>query len=77
MDVKFSEPAYARTSPPAARSGFISRLVIRTGFTKDEKGAQKILLVVFVVAILATLLIFAFSGSEVRQPSPEVFEGMQ
>ena len=77
MDVKFSEPAYARAERRVVRAGAVSRLVIKAGLAKDEAGAQKVLLIVFVLAVLASLLVLVLPGNTARPPSPEVFEGME
>lgn len=55
--IKFDESQYAYAMNQKTPSG-IPGLVVRLGLAKDEEGAQKVLLVIFVVCVVATIAIF-------------------
>lgn len=48
------EQEYARSVMGSEKSSWLSGLVIKTGLAKDNAGAQKVLLVVFVLVVFAT-----------------------
>ncbi|HEY0010606.1 MAG TPA: hypothetical protein VGB97_01675 [Candidatus Paceibacterota bacterium] len=69
-DVSFNESEYARREAhPSSKSG-LSSLVIRTGIVKTEAAAQKVLLAVAVLAIVATVLILISAGNNTAPPQP-------
>mgnify|MGYP001572131742 CR=1 FL=1 len=51
------EPQYARPTSGSERQSWLSGLVIKTGLAKDNAGAQKVLLVVLVLVVLATIMV--------------------
>lgn len=61
-DIQFDEPSYAPTHVVAVRYSWLTNLVIRTGLASDEAGAQKMLLVVLIVAVIATIGVLWFGG---------------
>jgi hypothetical protein len=70
-NVEFNEPSYTvRAAAPAAggSSSSFSRLVIKFGLAKDEKGAQMVLLGIAVIAIV--LAVFVLIGSHHSAPAP-------
>jgi len=70
-DVEFNEPNYATRAsgiPAAGGSSAFSRLVIKTGLAKDEKGAQRVLLIIAILAIVIAAFVF-FGG---HKSAPEV-----
>jgi hypothetical protein len=54
-DVQFNEPSYGTRNGPK-RSG-LAQFVISLGLAKDDAGAQKALLVLLLLVILATLFV--------------------
>jgi hypothetical protein len=54
-NVTFKEPAYASARRPKERVSGIAKLVIALGLAKDNLEAQKVLAVIGVIAILATV----------------------
>ena len=56
-DIKFEEPQYA-TSISASKESWLTRLVIKTGLATDSAGAQKVLIIVLIVTIMATILVW-------------------
>ncbi|PIR83480.1 hypothetical protein COU19_00045 [Candidatus Kaiserbacteria bacterium CG10_big_fil_rev_8_21_14_0_10_56_12] len=71
-DIKFEEASYIQ--PLTSQSGpkGLSGLVIRSGFAKDEKGAQKVLITVFVLCILALIYIWWPQGVT-NVPDPTIY----
>ena len=62
--VQFNEePKYARQDFDSEKPSWLANMVIRTGLAKNNAGAQKVLLVVFLLAVLATILIWIPWGS--------------
>ncbi len=57
-DIQFDEPQYA-ASVSAPKESWLSSLVIRTGLATDSASAQKVLIIVLVVTIVATILVWA------------------
>ena len=55
-DIQFEEPRYAQSSPP--KISWLTGLVIKTGLARDDAGAQKALLVVLILTIIAIVLIW-------------------
>ena len=51
------------------KTGFLTRIAISTGLTKDEQGAQYLLLVLAVVLFLATAVLFLMSGRPAHAPA--------
>ena len=65
-NVTFDEPEAGRR-PVAQKQSGLTSLVIGMGLAKDAKGAQKILLLVVVIAIaLSVFLILSTSSPSVR-----------
>lgn len=56
-NVQFNEPEYgARVSAQKQASG-LSRLVMKAGLAKDDAGAQRVLLIIAILAVVATAII--------------------
>ena len=61
MDVSFNEPDYGRkTAMP--KPTLLGGLVIRARLASDERGAQRVLLTLLVIAVLGIVLIWALAG---------------
>jgi len=60
-DIQFNEPLYARPIAGRNRLPWLTGLVIRSGLARDEQGAQKVLLIVLVLAV-AGIVWFAWPG---------------
>jgi len=72
-NVEFNEPSYTvRTAAPVAggSSSSFSRLVIKFGLAKDEKGAQMVLLGIAVIAIVLAVFVFIGSHHSASVPAP-------
>lgn len=72
-DVEFNEPSYA-SSPQVQASkepSRLSKLIIKSGFAKDEKSAQLVLLVSALICIAIAGAVF-FMGSPSTPESPAV-----
>ncbi|HVM59098.1 MAG TPA: hypothetical protein VMT80_02115 [Candidatus Paceibacterota bacterium] len=69
-EVQFDEPQLGPR--PVARSvpSAVARLVISLGLAKDNAGAQKALLVITVVAVLATVFLWWRADSRSNAPVP-------
>ncbi len=61
-NVEFNEPSYATPYARQKQGSFISNLVVKTGLAKDEAGAQKVLLVIFILVIIAAVLVWWFGA---------------
>lgn len=61
-DIQFQEPQYTRSASYEKGPVGISGLVIRFGLAKDEAAAQKVLLIVLGVCVIA-IFAFLFMGS--------------
>lgn len=68
-NVTFKEPAYASARRSKERVSGIAKLVIALGLAKDNQEAQKVLVVIGVLAILATIWVIA---SGFQKPTPTV-----
>ncbi|HEY4522762.1 MAG TPA: hypothetical protein VJK73_00105 [Candidatus Paceibacterota bacterium] len=55
-DIQFEEPRYAQSSPP--KISWLTGLVIKTGLATDDAGAQKVLFIVLLLTIIATVLVW-------------------
>ncbi|MDP2593922.1 MAG: hypothetical protein Q8P36_01100 [bacterium] len=56
-NIQFQEPQYGQ-STSRQRYSWLTGLVIKTGLAKDDAGAQKVLIGVLVLTIIATVLIW-------------------
>lgn len=64
MDVQFNEPQYSSAKPasPKKASGLsLSSLIIKAGLAKDAAGANKVLIIVLVLALAGIAAIWAFN----------------
>lgn len=66
-NVTFKEPAYASARRSKERVSGIAKLVIALGLAKDNQEAQKVLAVIGVIAILATIWVVV---SGFQKPAP-------
>lgn len=57
------------TAAPKPSGGLIG-LVLKMGLAKDEKGANTVLIIVGVVAVIATISIFVLGGTSSTPPQP-------
>jgi len=56
-DIQFDEPQY--TAPVSApKASWLTSLVIKTGLATDSAGAQKVLVIVLIVTIVAIILVW-------------------
>jgi len=63
-NIQFDEESrYARPLFNSEKRSWLANLVIKTGLAKDSAGAQKVLLVVFMLAVLGTIFIWWPSGT--------------
>lgn len=71
--IKFQEPGYARPLAGPKRS-WLTSLVIKVGLAKDERGAQKVLLIILALAIIGIVLIFVLGlgGGQTKPPVPSI-----
>lgn len=69
-EVEFHEPAYGSPAPATRKESALSRLVMKLGLASDEKGAQRVLLVVALAAIAAAVAFALSSGSSGLPESP-------
>ena len=58
-DVQFDEPEFRRPVADTKRS-LLATLVIRTGLASDDAGAQKVLLTVLILVVLAIIAVWTF-----------------
>lgn len=66
------EPSYQQ-APVAASQPYFVRLVIRWGFAKDQKSAEKLLIGVVIVALVIAFTIpFLMREKEIPLPAPVV-----
>ncbi len=56
-NIQFQEPQYGSNSPSGPRRSWLTNLVIKLGLAKDDAGAQKALIGVLVVVIIAIIVI--------------------
>jgi len=56
-DIQFQEPQYGTPLAGPKRS-WLTGLVIKTGLATDDAGAQKVLLIVLILTIIATVLVW-------------------
>lgn len=68
-NVTFKEPAYASARRPKERISALARLVIALGLAKNNVEAQKVLAVIGVLAIVATVWVIV---SGFQKPTPTV-----
>ena len=68
-NVTFKEPAYASARRPKERISGMAKMVIAFGLAKDNQEAQKVLAVIGVLAILATIWVIA---AGFQKPAPIV-----
>ena len=61
-NIRFDEPEYMR-STALDKPSWLSSLVIKVGLAKDNAGAQKVLLVVLVLVVLATVIVLWVSNA--------------
>ena len=74
--VSFDEPDFAPSHKPERKTGALTRMVISSGLSKDEEGAQTVLLVVFFACLIAALAV-ALAGGVVgpsAAPTPMIIE---
>lgn len=57
-NITLEEPVYQAPAQAARKPSMLSQLAISWGLARDEKGAQRVLLIVAVVAFLAAVGIF-------------------
>lgn len=76
-DVSFNEPTYASARPRPQKQSLLTRLMFSVGLAKTEAGAQRVLLIIAVVAAVAAAGIYLFTnapaqngGAGVHAPSP-------
>lgn len=77
-DVQFNETELSRpAAAPLAAGGKVSgmtKLLIKTGFAKDQKGAERVWLVVAVLAIVLTGVVIATNFVPASGTPTEVIE---
>lgn len=56
-NIQFQEPQYNAPLATPKRS-WLTNLVLKAGLAKDDAGAQKVLLIVLVIIIIATILVW-------------------
>lgn len=67
MTVEFNEPTSARSVTRVSRLSLLSRVVIGLGLAKNEKESQKVLVVVLLITLCATVLVFVANR---KHPEP-------
>lgn len=73
VDVQFNEPTYRNISQQVTGPRGLVGLVIRAGLAKNDVEAQKVLLIVLVVAVLCIIGIFVFGNVSTKDaPLPPV-----
>jgi len=68
-NVSFNEEPQYQAQSAVPRGSAFTRLAIRWGFAKDEKGAERFLLCVVGVCVLLAIAVFFFASP--RAPAPE------
>ncbi|MBP7741078.1 MAG: hypothetical protein KA104_00105 [Candidatus Pacebacteria bacterium] len=58
-NVTFKEPAYATARRPKERISAFARLIIALGLAKNNQEAQKVIAVIGVIAVFATIWVIA------------------
>ena len=59
-DLQFNEEQQYARPTPTRKPSFMTGLVMRSGLAKDEAGAQRVLLIVLVLVILAIIAVNFF-----------------
>ncbi len=73
-DVQFTEEqTYVRTTQVTKLPPLVG-LVVRIGLAKDRRGAEYVLIGILVLALIATVCIWAFSGSDIDEDVPGPLE---
>ena len=67
-DIQFNEPQYGQSNLSGPRRSWLTSLVIKTGLATDGAGAQKVLLIVLALAVIATIAVIALSGGSTPPP---------
>ena len=72
VDVQFNEePEYVKRAVPASkRPSLMARLVKAAGLANDEKGVQRVLLIVLVLVLVATGFVLASVVDTRPEPQP-------
>ncbi len=70
--IRFDEPTEYGRPQQVGKSSAITRLVISTGLASDERGAQKVILIILVLVAVGTILIFIFGTKGHAPPPPNV-----
>ncbi len=69
-EVEFhEEQQFTRTQPKAAKTSFITGLVIKSGLARDEQGAQKVLIGIIGLCILITGFAYFFGLRDTTPPA--------
>ena len=56
-NIQFQEPQYGSQSSSGSKRSWLAGLVIKAGLASDDKGAQKVLVIVLVLVVIATILV--------------------
>lgn len=72
-DVQFTDEQFVRT-PQATKLPPLVGLVVRMGFAKDRRSAEYVLIGVALLALITTIGIWLFSGSDVDEDVPGPLE---
>lgn len=56
-DIQFQESQYGGRPPLGPKRSWLTNLVISTGLAEDDAGAQKVLVGILVVIVIAIVLI--------------------
>ena len=69
-DIQFNEDQnYSYTRYQQRTSGFVS-LIIKLGLAKDEKDANKVIVIIGIIAITITIGVFMFGGGGNKNKAP-------
>ncbi len=65
---EYGRPQQTGTGKPSA----ITRLTIYLGLAKDEQRAQKVILIILILAVVSAILIFMFGAKGHASPPPNI-----
>lgn len=66
MDVEFNEPVYeSNRVQPVAKPSALSKFVMKTGLASDDQGAQRVMLILLILVLIAlgAVLVFGFDST--------------
>lgn len=67
-DIQFQEPQYGSPQVAGVKRSWLTGLVLKTGLAKDEAGAQRVLLIILVLAVIGTMATLVLGSGSSTKP---------